>query len=63
MERVVAHGARTSNSKAAGPVGRVLRDATLPMVLRLAARSSQAWLHEHHIEWDAPVTARSGAVA
>lgn len=67
VERVVAHGARTSNSKAAGPVGRVLRDAMLPVVLRMVARSerkgSQTWLHGHHVEWDAPVLSRDGVVA
>ncbi len=58
VERVVAQGARSSNSKAAGPVGRVLRDALLPRMLRRAARSagsgSVAWLHRYHITWEAP---------
>jgi 2-polyprenyl-6-methoxyphenol hydroxylase-like FAD-dependent oxidoreductase len=58
VERVVAEGARTSNQKAAGPVARVIRDAVLPMILRRAAgngRGSVAWLHRHHIDWDAEV--------
>jgi FAD-dependent urate hydroxylase len=54
VERVVAQGARTSNSKAAGPVGRMIRDAVLPLMLRRAA-SSPTWLHHHHIDWDEPV--------
>jgi len=33
----VKHGARSANSKAAGPVGRVIRDLILPIVLRQAA--------------------------
>ena len=37
VERIVAHGARTSNSKAAGPVGRVLRDLMMPAILKHAA--------------------------
>ena len=49
VERVVAQGARSSNSKAAGPVGRVMRDLLLPRMLRRAAgpagRGSVAWLH------------------
>ncbi|MCU1663721.1 MAG: monooxygenase FAD-binding protein [Pseudonocardia sp.] len=57
VEKVVAAGARTSNSKAAGPVGRVLRDAFLPLVLSRAGRQAQSWLHEYHIDWDAPVGA------
>nr|MDP8946470.1 FAD-dependent monooxygenase [Actinomycetota bacterium] len=34
VERIVAHGARTSNSKAAGSVVRVLRDLMMPLVLK-----------------------------
>lgn len=57
VEKVVAAGARASNSKAAGPVGRVLRDAFLPLVLSRAGRRAQSWLHEYHIDWEAPVGA------
>ncbi|MGI5128442.1 FAD-dependent monooxygenase [Pseudonocardia sp. CA-107938] len=60
VERVVAAGARSSNQKAAGPVGRVLRDLVLPIILRRAAGSgtgSLAWLHRYEIDWDAPVAA------
>jgi FAD-dependent urate hydroxylase len=59
VERVVAQGARSSNSKAAGPFGRVVRDLLLPRMLRRAAgpagRGSVAWLHRYDIDWDAPV--------
>jgi len=52
VERIVAHGARTSNSKAAGPVGRVIRDMTMPMILkRVANGGSLAWMHAYHIDW------------
>jgi FAD-dependent urate hydroxylase len=54
VERIVAWGARSSSSKAAGPVGRVVRDALLPLGLRFAARANTAWIHAHHIDWDAP---------
>ena len=58
VERIVAHGARTSNSKAAGPVGRVLRDLLLPVILkRVAGGGSLAWMHDHHISWDQEVAA------
>ena len=59
VERVVAAGARSSNQKAAGPIGRMLRDLVLPIILRRAAGSgsaSMAWLHRYEIDWDAPVT-------
>lgn len=56
VERVVAIGARTSSAKSPGPVARTMRDLAMPLVLRHTARrsTSQAWLHQHHIEWDAP---------
>ena len=59
VERVVKAGARSSNAKAAGPVGRVVRDAVLPIIFRRAAKSmdsSLTWMHGHHIEWSAAVT-------
>jgi 2-polyprenyl-6-methoxyphenol hydroxylase-like FAD-dependent oxidoreductase len=57
VERIVAHGARTSNSKAAGPVGRVLRDLMMPVILkRVANGGSLAWMHDYHIDWQEKVT-------
>jgi FAD-dependent urate hydroxylase len=56
VERIVAHGARTSNSKAAGPVARVLRDLMIPFLLkRVANGGSLAWMHDYRIDWDAKV--------
>jgi 2-polyprenyl-6-methoxyphenol hydroxylase-like FAD-dependent oxidoreductase len=56
VERIVAHGARTSNSKAAGPLARVLRDLMMPIVLkRVANGGSLAWMHDYHIDWDTKV--------
>jgi FAD-dependent urate hydroxylase len=56
VERIVAHGARTSNSKAAGPVARVLRDLMMPAILkRVANGGSLAWMHDYHIDWDSKV--------
>jgi len=56
VERIVAHGARTSNSKAAGPVARVIRDLMMPVILkRVANTRSLAWMHDYHIDWDAKV--------
>lgn len=59
VERVVKHGARSANSKAAGPIGRVLRDLLLPIAFRRAARDGGAslqWLQGHHIDFDDKVT-------
>jgi 2-polyprenyl-6-methoxyphenol hydroxylase-like FAD-dependent oxidoreductase len=56
VERIVAHGARTSNSKAAGPIGRKIRDLMMPMILkRVANAGSLAWMHDYHIDWSAKV--------
>jgi len=55
VERIVKAAARINNSKAAGPVARVIRDAMLPLVLRQATDSrSNAETFEHRIDWDAP---------
>ncbi|MFB7509435.1 FAD-dependent oxidoreductase [Streptomyces broussonetiae] len=57
VERVIAQGARTNSGKAAGPVGRVVRDALLPLFARLATPEKMAWQYDHRISWDAPVAA------
>lgn len=65
VERVVAHGARTSSSKVAGPVARVLRDLLAPLVLKRVASKgvgSLAWMHAHHIDWATPVAEDVAAV-
>ncbi len=56
VERIVAHGARTSNSKAAGPVARKIRDLMMPAILkRVATGKSLAWMHDYHIDWEEKV--------
>ena len=58
MERVVAAGARGSSMKVAGPVGRVVRDLTMPIVLKQVARHvRQEWMYGYHIDWDEPIRA------
>ena len=54
VERVVAQGRRTSTTKVAGPVGRLIRDLGMPLAARYLARdggAAQAWLFDHHIDW------------
>ena len=56
VERVVAQGKRNGDQKAPGPVARLIRDhVILPLAFKLAARgaSSQRWMYDHHIDWDA----------
>jgi 2-polyprenyl-6-methoxyphenol hydroxylase-like FAD-dependent oxidoreductase len=53
VERVVRQGARSSSTKAAGPIGRIVRDRMLPLIFRhLVTEKSLAWMFEHHIDWE-----------
>ncbi|MCO6009669.1 FAD-dependent monooxygenase [Actinoallomurus purpureus] len=60
VERVVAWGSGMNNTKKQGLTGRVLRDVALPLILRNAggpkAMAKMAWLFEHHIDWEGPVS-------
>lgn len=56
VERIIAAGKRTSSEKAAGPVARVLRDALLPVTMKLVAKPEKmAWQVDYRIDWDDPV--------
>lgn len=52
VEAIIRTAARINSNKAPGPVGRVLRDALLPGILRSAmAQKSAAQAYDHHLEW------------
>lgn len=56
VERIVAFGARSSSTKAAGPIGRVLRDLAMPFVFRyLVTEKAVAWMYDYRIEWAKPL--------
>jgi 2-polyprenyl-6-methoxyphenol hydroxylase-like FAD-dependent oxidoreductase len=58
VAKVIAAAKRTNSDKAAGPVGRVIRDALAPTAIKLFARpGSRAWLYQRHIDLDEPVLA------
>jgi FAD-dependent urate hydroxylase len=60
VERIIKWAARINNSKAAGPVTRVFRDAMLPMILKMTADSKALrQAYDHHIDWDAPAATAS----
>ena len=62
VERIVAQAARTSSAKTPGPLGRILRDLTLPLVFKLLVTDrSMAWIYDHHIDWDAPLVATNSS--
>lgn len=56
VERVVRYSARVGSTKVAGPLGRALRDALMPLALRAFAGSeAHGWLYRHHIDFSAPL--------
>ena len=56
VEKIIRWAARMNSSKAAGPVGRVVRDALLPLGLRLGNRSgAHEQTYGHRVEWGASV--------
>ena len=58
VERIIRAAARINNSKAMGPVGRVIRDAMLPMILKRTADSTAfEQTYGFHVDWDARATA------
>jgi 2-polyprenyl-6-methoxyphenol hydroxylase-like FAD-dependent oxidoreductase len=63
VERIVAQGARSSSSKTPGPLGRLVRDLLLRLMLRLVVTDKVlAWMYEYRVEWERPlVTPRTEA--
>jgi 2-polyprenyl-6-methoxyphenol hydroxylase-like FAD-dependent oxidoreductase len=53
VERIIKAAARINNSKAAGPVGGFIRDAVMPLFLRMAARGAAAET-VYHVDWNEP---------
>ncbi|MFC4058746.1 FAD-dependent oxidoreductase [Planomonospora corallina] len=60
VERVVAQGRRNGSGKAPGAAGAFVRDLVLPVAMRhLARRNSLAWMYDHRIAWEEPVSPAS----
>jgi 2-polyprenyl-6-methoxyphenol hydroxylase-like FAD-dependent oxidoreductase len=60
VERIIKWAARVNNSKAAGPIGRVIRDAIMPVIMKIAANSRATdGIYDYHIDWDALSGARA----
>ncbi|GIF77520.1 FAD-dependent monooxygenase [Asanoa siamensis] len=52
VEAIIKAAARNNSSKAAGPVGRVVRDAVLPAILRMTAGgAAQRKVFDYHVDW------------
>ncbi|MEV8439693.1 FAD-dependent monooxygenase [Actinosynnema sp. NPDC051121] len=52
VERIIAQAARTNRDKAAGPVGRLLRDTLMPLAFKFVDPAKFTWQFDHRIEWD-----------
>jgi 2-polyprenyl-6-methoxyphenol hydroxylase-like FAD-dependent oxidoreductase len=60
VNKVVALGAKTASSKAAGAAGAILRDTMMRVGFRFFYKpESAAWLLRQHTDWDTPVTAQA----
>jgi 2-polyprenyl-6-methoxyphenol hydroxylase-like FAD-dependent oxidoreductase len=56
VRRVLRAAKRVNSDKAAGPVGRAIRDAVMPMMMRwMASPARQLWLLAHHIDFTGAV--------
>ncbi|MBV8932100.1 MAG: FAD-dependent monooxygenase [Kutzneria sp.] len=54
--RITEEAEHRNQNKAAGPIARVLRDMTMPMVMKILTKpEKQAWLAGYQIDWDAKV--------
>jgi FAD-dependent urate hydroxylase len=56
VERIVKWGSGMNNTKKQGPMGRVLRDLVLPIILKKGSRPEElakmSWMFHHHIDWE-----------
>jgi FAD-dependent urate hydroxylase len=52
IETIIKWAARISSSKAAGPVGRTIRDAVMPVFMKMAAKNpSMKLIYGYHLDW------------
>lgn len=60
VEKIIKWAARINNSKIAGPLGRVVRDAMMPPIMKMTANSKAlGQTFDYHLEWDAPARANA----
>lgn len=56
VERIIKATARTNARKAAGPVGRLVRDAVMPTMFRMMKPEKSAWQFRYPIDWNARIS-------
>lgn len=55
VERIIKQAARITSTKAAGPLGRTIRNAMMPTIMKIAANANDRSLkrtYGYHIDWD-----------
>ncbi|MGC9669478.1 hypothetical protein ACNTMW_23360 [Planosporangium sp. 12N6] len=54
VEKIIARTARVNSDKAAGPVGRVLRDLMFPIAMRPFYNQERmfGWVHRYATDWN-----------
>ncbi|MBF9128929.1 FAD-dependent monooxygenase [Plantactinospora sp. S1510] len=62
VEKTIAMGARSNRDKAAGPLGRMLRDLLMPVAMKFVKPEKFAWQFDYRIDWDQPVPAAGSPV-
>jgi FAD-dependent urate hydroxylase len=57
VERIIKVAARINSNKTARPLTRVVRDAVLPVILRITTNSKQVnQQYRYHIDWNTPTS-------
>ena len=56
VTRIAANAARSNSGKAAGPIGRALLGAAMPILFKTVMTPEKmfGWIHRHHVDWDRP---------
>jgi FAD-dependent urate hydroxylase len=59
VERVIEQTTRVNSDKAAGPIGRIIRDLTFPIAMKTFYKPEKmmGWMHRYTVDWAAPVLA------
>lgn len=64
VQKVYERAKKINSSKAAGPLGRIIRDLLMPVFAKQLARpEALAWLHGYHIDFAQPVARELTAAA
>jgi 2-polyprenyl-6-methoxyphenol hydroxylase-like FAD-dependent oxidoreductase len=62
VERIVKQGKRNGTGKAPGPVGAMVRDLMMPVLMRMMTRRDlTGWMFDYRIDWDTPAGALTAA--